>query len=71
MVCGGLRWRFCLHSDPAGPAGGLCTLLERVLGGKDGDWQPQGLVCRSVTETVAHLHAAAVLQYLAAFEQKV
>lgn len=48
MVCCGLRWSFLFHSDTAGAAGGLCPLLEWVLGGKDGDWELQGLVCRSV-----------------------
>lgn len=53
VVRRGFRWSFLFHSDPAGAPGGLCPLLERVLGGPDGDGQLQGLVCRSVTPAAA------------------
>lgn len=51
MVRGGLWRGLLLHPDPAGAAGGLCPLLERVLGGEDGDGEPEGLVRRSVTRS--------------------
>lgn len=53
MVRGGLRRGFLLHPDPAGAAGGLRPLMERVLGGQDGDREPEGLVRRSVTRVTA------------------
>lgn len=55
VVCRGLWWSLLLHPDPACAAGGLCPLLERVLGGQDGDGEPQGLVRRSVTQNMKQL----------------
>ena len=63
MVYHGLWWSLLFHSDPAGAAGGLCPLLEWVLGGKDGDWQPQGLVCRLARQAVS-----CCMQLLTVFE---
>lgn len=61
MVCRWLWWSLLLHPDPAGATGGLCPLLERVLGGQDGDGEPQGLVRRSVTQKMKQLFTGSTL----------
>lgn len=40
------NWSVPLHPDPVGAAGGLCSLLKWDLGGQNGEWELQRLVCR-------------------------
>lgn len=54
VVLHGHGWRILLHSDPAGAADRLRTLLERVLGGEDGGRKLPLLVCRYEKERPQH-----------------